>query len=119
MTDALTSIAVVRAAILSEIDRVGWKFYEAAFEGYKDPEAEVNIERMDFADAVERRIQELQSPPLSLGLLGQGRCSRHLWALVPHSASVRCPECATELALAKDAAKNSQLATTKIESQES
>lgn len=121
MTDTLTSTTIVAAALADVLDAgcrcADPKHGKWVFDG--EDEDSANRQRMDFVHAVVRRIKELQSPPLSLGVLNAGLCARHVFEVFPTSTMVRCPKCIAEALNVRKDAQNPSQVRLEIESQES
>ena len=94
----ITDISVVRAAILDVIDERPcgfgkWAFYE---DGENWTEDYANTDRLDFADAVAKRIEALQRPPHELGIQMQNLCDRHKRSILPAPTAQVCRLCVKE-----------------------
>lgn len=89
--------SVIRAALMDVIDVTEWKFYEGRDNGRYVREEVATAERGAFADAVEKRIRELQSSPFNLGLKLENFCDRHKRLRLPQPTSSSCSDCASEL----------------------
>ena len=85
----ITDISVVRAAIFDVIDD---SFYDI----WEDNEIEANEARLAFADAVAKRIGELQRPPHELGIQMQNLCDRHKRSILPAPTVQVCRLCVKE-----------------------
>ena len=86
----ITDISVIRAAIFDVIDETERSGMWSA------NEVIANVFRGDFADAVAKRIGELQRPPHELGIQMQNLCDRHKREMLPAPTAQVCRLCAKE-----------------------
>lgn len=90
--------SVVRAALMDVIDTddpeggvlTGWMGLWHPFESVADET------RGRFADAVIKRIKELQSPMFNLGVKLENLCERHKAARLPAPTADFCSDCENE-----------------------
>ena len=92
---------VIRAALMDVLDQhadwdvMFWSGSEIGFDG-NTPDDVANSARLEFADAVQKRILELQSPPHNLGVKLENYCPRHMRLKLPFPTVNTCVGCDKE-----------------------
>lgn len=105
MSQNFASVATIRAAIFDLLDRGDqdgqpWVFNEIDRENfaggrYSWTEDMVNVERINFVDAVVKRIAELQAPPHE-GIKLENLCDQHKRRVLPAPTANVCVMCEAE-----------------------
>lgn len=91
----MADAGVIHDAIMDVIDAGNTAVGIAAIPwDFNHPFAAVaDSQRMDFCDAVEKRIRELQAEPHNLGVKLENYCPRHMRARLPRPTASVCADC--------------------------